>query len=107
MADRRRIVLLGALAEMPFAGVAWQVLHYLEGFRRLGHDVTYVEETGKWPYDPYEQTVTDDATGAVRRLRELLERYDFAGRWAFRNGADGALHGMSKDELATTVASAD
>ena len=52
MAEHRRIVLLGAMAEIPVAGVAWQVLHYLEGFRRLGHDVVYVEDTGTWPYDP-------------------------------------------------------
>jgi hypothetical protein len=107
MADSRRIVVLGALAEMPFAGVAWQVLHYLEGFRRLGHDVSYVEDTGKWPYDPYRQTVTDDAAGAVHRLGPLLRRFGFDGRWAFRNAAEGGLHGMSRRDLATTFRTAD
>jgi hypothetical protein len=107
MADGLRIVVLGALAEMPFAGVAWQVLHYLEGFRRLGHDVSFVEDTGKWPYDPYLQTVTDDAEGAVHRLGGLLQRFGFEGRWAFRNAAAGGLHGMSRRELATTFRRAD
>jgi hypothetical protein len=107
MAERLRIVLLGALAEMPFAGVAWQVLHYLEGFRRLGHDVSYVEDTGKWPYDPFLRTVTDDAGGAVRRLGELLHRFGLDGRWAFRNGATGELHGMAAPRLETTLRSAD
>ncbi len=107
MADRRRIVVLGALADMPFAGVAWQVLHYLEGLRRLGHDVAYLEDTGKWPYDPYLQTVTDDAGGAVRKLGELLDRHGFDGQWAFRNAAGGELHGMSEPELAATLAAAD
>jgi hypothetical protein len=107
MADRRRIVVLGALAEMPVAGVAWQVLHYLEGFRRLGHDVCYVEDTGKWPYDPYEETVTDDASGAVRRLGVLLDRFGFDGCWAFRNAATGDLYGMSAPELASTLVFAD
>ena len=37
---------------MPFAGVTWQLLHYLEGFRRLGHRVFYLEDTGAWPFDP-------------------------------------------------------
>ena len=48
MTESRRIVVLGGMAQMPYPGVAWQVLHYLEGFRRLGHDVVYVEDTGTW-----------------------------------------------------------
>jgi len=46
VADGARIVVLGAAAQMPFAGVWWQVRQYLEGLRRLGHNVHYVEDTG-------------------------------------------------------------
>jgi len=103
-----RIVLLGALGQMPFAGVAWQVLHYLEGLRRLGHDVAYVEDTGNWPYDPDLETVTDDASGAVRRLGGLLARYGFDERWAFCNAArPGEVHGMSEAALAQWLEHAD
>jgi hypothetical protein len=42
-----RIVVLGILGRDPVAGVAWQGLHYLEGLRRLGHDVVYLEDTGR------------------------------------------------------------
>ena len=101
MAEPLRIVVLGALGQMPFAGVAWQVLHYLEGFERLGHDVSYVEDTGNWPYDPVLETVTDDATNAVRKLGGLLAAHGFGERWAFRNAArPGELHGMSEAILA-------
>lgn len=86
MPDGRRIVVLGAMAQMPFAGVIWQVLHYLEGLRRLGHRVTYVEDSGNWPYDPELETITDDASGAVRRLRHWLE-WGGCERWAFVNAA--------------------
>ena len=44
-----RLVILGMMGRTPFAGVAWQALHYLEGFRRLGHDVYYIEDTNDWP----------------------------------------------------------
>jgi hypothetical protein len=94
------IVLLGAMAEMPFAGVAWQVLHYLEGLRRLGHDVVYVEDTGNWPYDPERDTVTDDATAAAKRLGRLLD----GRRWAFVNAArDGEIWGMTHEEMAASI----
>lgn len=108
MAERLRIVVLGALGQMPFAGVAWQVLHYLEGFRRLGHDVSYVEDTGNWPYDPDLETVTDDATGAVRRLRGLLSAFGFGDCWAFFNAAHpGELHGMPTGQLVSRLGRAD
>jgi hypothetical protein len=104
MPDPRRIVLLGAAAQMPFAGVWWQVLHYLEGFRRLGHDVHYVEDTGNWPYDPDLETVTDDATGAVKRLAGLMERAGFGERWAFVNAArEGEVWGLTADALADVM----
>ena len=67
----------------PFAGVAWQVLHYLEGFRRLGCDVYYVEQTGTWPYDPERNTVTDDASYAASYIERLARWAGLDGRWAY------------------------
>ncbi|HEX8975521.1 MAG TPA: glycosyltransferase [Solirubrobacteraceae bacterium] len=105
MAESRRVVLLGAAAQMPFSGVWWQVRHYLEGLRRLGHDVHYVEDTGNWPYDPDAETVTDDAKGAAVRLATLMDQAGFTGRWAYVNGArDGEVWGLSSGRLADVLA---
>ena len=41
-----RLIVLGMVGRTPFAGVAWQAMHYLEAFRRVGCDVYYVEDTG-------------------------------------------------------------
>jgi hypothetical protein len=104
VAEPRRIVVLGAAAEMPFAGVWWQVRHYLEGFRRLGHDVHYVEDTGNWPYDPDAETATDDASGAVRRLAGLMDDAGFSGRWAFVNAArQDEVWGLAAHQLAQVM----
>lgn len=93
---------------MPFAGVWWQVRHYLEGLRRLGHRVHYVEDTGKWPYDPYVQTVTDDASGALRRLSALMAEAGFEGDWAFVNAArDDEVSGMDSDRLGAILSESD
>ena len=61
-----RVVVLGIVAQTPFAGVAWQALHYVEALRRLGCDVYYVEDTGTWSYDPERETLTDDGAYAAR-----------------------------------------
>lgn len=100
--------MLGAAAEMPFAGVWWQVRHYLEGLRRLGHDVHYVEDSDNWPYDPWLETVSEDASGAARRLSQLMEEAGFGDRWAFVNAArEGEVWGMSPERLKEVMAGAE
>jgi hypothetical protein len=107
MPDRLRIIVAGGVGAMPFAGVAWQVLQYLEGFRRLGHDVFYLEDTQRWPYDPIADTVCDAAGPAVAYVADLMGRCGLANRWAYRDVAGGLLHGCSEAELSRTLAAAD
>ena len=40
MGKRSRVIILGIMGRTPFAGVAWQALHYVEGFRRLASTFT-------------------------------------------------------------------
>ena len=49
---KKKIVLLGMMTRIPVAGVVWQTMQYLVGFKRLGYDVYYVEDSGRWIYDP-------------------------------------------------------
>jgi hypothetical protein len=55
-----RVIVTGPVGQYAFGGVAWDYLQYVEGFRQLGHDVFYLEDTETWPYDPIPNTVTDD-----------------------------------------------
>ena len=101
-------MVLGGMAQIPVAGIAWQVLHYLEGFRRLGHDVAYLEDLGMWPYDPDADTVTDDASPAVRRLKRLMRWASFDERWAYRAAVgEERVSGMTAEQLDATLAGAD
>jgi len=100
------LVVLGMMGRMPVAGVTWQFLQYLEGFRRLGFATYYVEDTGEWPYDPDKNTISDDPSYAVRSIGELMRRYGFADHWAYR-AVDGRVYGLSADELDGLLARAD
>jgi hypothetical protein len=93
------LVVLGMMGRTPFAGVAWQVLQYLEGLRRLGYDVYYVEDTGDWPYDADRNTVTDDCTYTVKYIARLMDWCGFQDHWAYRSGVDGTVHGLSECDL--------
>src|SRR2546425_1223634 len=48
----KRVVVLGLMGQYPLGGMAWQVLHHLIGFRRLGCESFYVENSGAPPYSP-------------------------------------------------------
>jgi hypothetical protein len=88
------------MGRAPFAGVAWQVLHYLEGFRRLGYEVYYVEDTGDWPFDPEQNTVTADCHYAVRYIGRLMAWCGMPERWAYRATAEGGrVYGLSESQF--------
>jgi len=102
-----RVAVLGIAGRTPFAGVAWQVLHYLEGFRRLGYDVYYVEDTGDWPYDADQNTVTDNCEFTVRYIARLMAWCGMADRWMYRSGVDGQVFGMSQKPASDFFANID
>ena len=106
MTGKPRLVVLGIAGRSPFAGVAWQALHFLEGFRRAGCEVFYVEDTGDWPYDPDRNTVTDDPRYTVDYVGGLMRWLDLSEGWAYV-APDGTTHGMTTAALARLLASAD
>ncbi len=101
-----RLVALGMMGRMPFAGLGWQVLQYLEGFRRLGHEVFYVEDTGTWPYDPGQRAITDDARYTVEYIARIMNWCGLADRWAYRSPS-GRTFGMSESEVSHLLEGAD
>src|SRR5260370_41611584 len=57
---RKRIVVMGFMGSMPIAGVIWQHIHYIVGLQRLGHDVYYIEDSARLPYNPETFEVTNE-----------------------------------------------
>lgn len=102
------IVVCGILGRSPYAGVAWQGLHYLEGFRRLGHDVWYVEDTGVWPFDLQQNTVTDDPSYVLQFLARVMAWAGFGDRWAYCAASRGGeIYGPGASTLSALLRRAD
>jgi hypothetical protein len=101
-----RLVLLGTIGQAPFAGVAWQALHYLEGFRRLGCEVWYVEDTGTWAYDPEQNAITADTRHATRYIDAAMSRVGLSQRWIYVS-PDGQPVGPASGHLDQLLAGAD
>ena len=108
VSNKLRIVVLGIMGRTPLAGVTWQVLHYVEGFRRLGHDVYYVEDTGDWGYDPEHDTTTEDGSYAVDYISRIMRWCGLPDRWAYRPAAPGSgTFGLSDTRLSQVFERAD
>jgi GT2 family glycosyltransferase len=103
-----KVVLLGMMTKMPVAGVAWQNLHYLLGFERLGCEAYYVETHARTPSMLMSSEEDDSSALAAEYISALMRRFGMADRWAFRAlHDDGRYFGMSEAELERLYSSAD
>lgn len=106
--NKGKIIVFGILFYYPLAGVTYQFLHYLIGLRRLGYDPYYVEDSGRWIYDPKLNDISGDATGNISMVVPELEAHGFGDRWCFRgNYPDGQCYGMTEDRLLALYQEAD
>src|SRR6266699_3670844 len=80
---RKRIIVMGFMGSMPIAGVIWQHIHYIVGLQRLHHDVYYIEDSARLPYNPETFEVTDGFDYAAKVLSRLAGEFDFKNRWAY------------------------
>ena len=74
---------MGFMGSMPIAGVIWQHIHYIVGLQRLGHDVYYIEDSARIPYNPETFEVTTKFDYTARLLKRLSREFEFRNRWAF------------------------
>lgn len=101
-----RIVVTGLIATYPVGGVTWDYLQYVHGLVALGHDVTYLEDTGQWVYSPRLETFTDACEENVAYLAGALAGGAAPIPWAFRDPR-GIVHGLPVDLLRRRCREAD
>src|SRR5207247_2503158 len=108
MSKRLCLILMGSMGQIPFAGMAWEALHYLEGFRRLGHDIYYIEDTNAWPYDPEQDSNSNDCRHAVGYISRVMDWANLSAQWAYRAAEpDGRLYGISESRFSQLFKEAD
>ncbi|HWJ40473.1 MAG TPA: glycosyltransferase [Candidatus Limnocylindrales bacterium] len=102
-----KIVVLHLAARYPFAGVIWQLLHHLIGFRQLGLDVYYIEDHRAYVYDPTIESTNTDPSRNLKVLGDVLERYGFGDRWAFFDSVKDQYVGMPRERCMELLRDAD
>jgi hypothetical protein len=105
---KRCIVVVGAVASNPYAGMAWMHMQITAGLQRLGHDVYYFETTSNWPYDPIRNTKVGDSDYAVPYLARVTESFGLGNRWAYcRSYLDNEWFGLTSAKAKELLADAD
>ena len=107
-AARGRIIVFGILFWYPLAGVTFQFLHYLIALRRLGYDPYYIEDSGRWVYDPALNDLSPNATPNIEAVAPVLEAHGFGDRWGFRGSyPEGRCYGMAEEQILRLYREAD
>jgi hypothetical protein len=102
-----KIIVTGLIGQYPLGGVVWDYIQYMIGFRDLGHEVYYLEDSGAWPYDPINNTITDDCTNNLKLLSGIMKDFGFQDNWIYRNGADMKFHGAGEEVARDLIKNGD
>lgn len=102
-----RILVSGLIGQYAFGGVTWDYIQYILGFRALGHDVWYLEDTATWAYDPIKEEPSADCSYNVGYLERVMHEFDLGDRWIYRNEADGAYHGPAAAKADAVISDCD
>jgi len=98
--SKGKIIVFGILFWYPLAGVTYQFLHYLIGLRRLGYDPYYIEDSGRWVYDPRLNDLSPEADGNIEAVLPALKQHGFGDRWAFHGKyPEGRCYGMTESQI--------
>lgn len=104
-----RIVLLGYIVRGPLGGLCWHYLQYMIGFRQLGHEVLFLEDSDDYPgcYDPsINETGTDPSYG-IEFITSLFKKYGLENNWSYYDDHGGQWYGLSKVKVADFCKTAD
>lgn len=95
-----RIVMSSFLIRYPVGGYQSWMLQWLLGFKKLGHEVYFVEKAG-WEdscFNPLTGEKSNDPSYGINSIDNLFKRYGFDGRWCYVS-FDGTYYGMSRQQI--------
>lgn len=103
------VIIVGSyMVRFPMGGMISWVLQYLVGFKRLGHEVYFVEKSG-YPnacFVPIRHVMTDDCSYGATTVNKLLSRFSMESRWCYVDASE-KYHGMTKNQIEEVFRSAD
>ncbi|HWP58454.1 MAG TPA: hypothetical protein VNL14_11240 [Candidatus Acidoferrales bacterium] len=105
------IVFTGYLVRCPIGGFAWQAAHYLLGFRSLGYDTWFYEDTGElnceFALNPVTGEFAPKYDYGIRAAANFLTSIGFGDRWVFVDHRRGIKYGPGAERVRALLAESD
>jgi hypothetical protein len=106
-----RIIFAGYLVRYPLGGYAWQMAHYLLGFRALGHDIWFYEDTGElncdFAYNPLTNEFARSYEYGICAMADFFGKIGFGDRWVFFDVGRGFKYGPGANRVDTLLRESD
>lgn len=97
----RRVIVAGALANLPFwGGAAWTRLSWTLGLRRLGCDVLFIEQLQALSHG-------DQADERVAYFGSVMQRADLDDRCSLLDSSGQVVYGIAPDDVEAFARHAD
>lgn len=103
------VVVCGWVASFPTAPFLWHAVSYALGFRELGHDVWFVDDSGDDPFgwDIAGGHEDHELRAGTRFLTEEMRALGLGDRWVVRHMPSGRHDGLDAASTADVLAEAD
>ncbi len=106
-----KIIFAGYLVRYPLGGYAWQMAHYLLGFRALGHDVWFYEDTGElncdFAYNPLTNEFAPSYEYGISATANFFNKIGFEDRWVFVDVDRGLNYGPGANRIQALLRESD
>jgi hypothetical protein len=106
-----RIIFAGYLVRYPLGGYAWQMAHYLLGFRALGHDIWFYEDTGElncdFAYNPLTNEFAPSYEYGISATANFFSKIGFEDRWVFVDVDRGLNYGPGANRIQALLRESD
>src|SRR5262245_54807496 len=108
-AGRKTVVLAGYLVRFPVGGYVWQAAHYLQGFRALGYDVWFYEDTAAYAlaYNPLTDEYGLTYDYGLAAAARFLEHMGLGDHWGFVDAPHQMAYGLGAGRLLELLREAD
>lgn len=108
-AQKLNIVILGYLVRGPLGGLAWHHLQYVLGLVRLGHQVTYLEDSDDYAscFEPQQCQMTINPTYGLNFIKQSFQSIGLPAIWAYHDAHTSTWHGPKAESAVAACRDAD
>ena len=103
------ILVLGYIVRRPLGGGTWPTLQYALGLKRLGHDVSFLEDSEDYAscYDPSRHVTDENPKFGLRYAEKVFNRVGLGDAWAYHDAHRNRWHGPLTPNIARVCHGAD